>query len=340
LRCWVWAKQLWDPSLNTRDLIRDFTYGFYGEAAVPMQEYNELLWRLWEREYMGTLRDAGNIRHPPTASFLTPEFIAAASRLFAQAEALAQNPETRNRVELAKFALLYLRLARGPNPDGDFTALCDQFQTIASREKITHLWEGGAGKPNQVEQKLAYWRGLAKAQTARFSALRIGPASMFQPDPKDEGEKAGWFAPEFADLEWARIPCGEDGGWNRQGFPNLTGTGWYRLRFDLPADFGKGQLVRLFVGAADEDCTVYLNGKKAFEHTCASTKLTPEQIWDRPFLFDPTPFLKPGAENVLALRIYNRAAMGGVWKPIYLLACDEEPEPSLVLDMIRLQGEK
>lgn len=176
--------------------------------------------------------------------------------------------------------------------------------------------------------------------TAQFAVLRIGPESMFQPDPGDVGEKEDWFASDFPDLGWARIACGEEGGWNQQGFPDLTGTGWYRLRFHLPADFGGERLVRLFVGAADEDCTVYLNGEKAFEHTCESTGLTPMQIWQRPFHFDPTPWLKPGAENVLALRVHNRAAMGGVWKPIYLLACEEEPEASVVLDMIRLQGKE
>jgi hypothetical protein len=339
LRSWVWGKQLWDPDLNTRDLIRDFTYGFYGKAAEPMQAYNELLWRLWEREYMGTLRDAGNIRHPPTASFLTPAFAAEATRLFAEAEALAENPETKRRVELAKFALLYLKLSRGPGfvPGDDFGQMCSQFDAIAKRERVNRLWEDWRSKDNHVEKKLAYWRGLAKAQNAKFSALRIGPESMFRPDPKDVGDKEGWFGTDYADLEWARIKCGEEGGWDKQGFKNLTGTAWYRLRFDVPADFGKGRKVRLFIGAADEDCTVYLNGKMVLDHTCKTTKLTPEQIWNLPFLFDPGTDLKLGAENVLALKIHNRLAMGGVWKPIYLLACEEEPEPSIVLDMIRLQ---
>ena len=342
LRSWVWGKQLWDPTLNTRDLIRDFTYGFYGEAAAPIQAYNELLWRLWEREYMGSLRDAGNIRYPPAASFLTPQFAASATRLFAQAEALAKTPETMRRIKLAKFSLLYLKLSRdlGFVAGDDFGSMCDEFEAIAKREGIKHLWEGSTAKGSHVDKKLTYWRGLAKARDAKFSALRIGPESMFRADPKDAGEKEGWFAADYADLEWARIKCGEPGGWDKQGFAKLTGTGWYRLRFDVPANFGKNRMVRLFVGAADEDCTVYLNGKRAFEHTCASTKLTPEQIWDRPFVFDPGQNLKLGAENVLALRIHNRLGMGGVWKPIYLLACEEEPEPTLVLDMVRLKQEK
>jgi len=342
LRSWVWAKQLWDPTLNTRDLMRDFTYGFYGEAAAPMQAYNELLWRLWEREYMGQLRAQGvNIRYPPDAPFLSREFAVEATRLFAEAEACAGTPETRRRVALAKFALLYLKLSRGPGfvPGDDFAGLCNEFEAIAKREKISHLWEGRSSKEGHVGKKLAYWRGLAVARHVKFAHIRIGPESFFRPDPDGVGEKEKWFEPAFADLGWTRSQCGEPGGWNKQGFPDLTGDAWYRLRFDLPADFGKGRKVRLFIGAADEDCVVYLNGKQALEHTCAATKLRPDQIWVKPFLFDPTPFLKPGAENVLALKIHNRLGMGGVWKPIYLLACEEEPNPDLVIDMVKLKTE-
>lgn len=342
MRAWVWGKQLWDPTLNTRDLIRDFTYGFYGKAAEPMQAYNELLWRLWEREYMGALRPAGNIRHPPTSDFLTREFAAEGTKLFADAESLAAgDAELIRRVRLAEFALLYLKLSRGPDwLEEDYGALCTEFAATAKRERVTHLWEGGLSKESHVDEKLRYWRGLAKAQNARFSCVRIGPQCMFRPDPGNAGEKQEWFAADYADLEWARIAGGEDGGWNKQGFPDLTGTGWYRIRFDVPPQFGTGRKVRLFVGAADEDAVLYLNGTKVFEHTCESTGLTPEKIWDKPFLFDPGEALKPGGENLLAVRIHNRLGMGGLWQPLYLLAVDEDPPPSVVIDMVRLKEER
>ncbi|MCK5805990.1 MAG: DUF4838 domain-containing protein, partial [Lentisphaeria bacterium] len=342
LRCWVWGKQLWDPKRNTRALMRDFTYGFYGEAAEPMQAYNELLWRLWEREFMGQLRAKGvHIRYPPDAAFLSAAFATEATRLFAQAEMLAKTPEVLRRVQLAKFALLYLKLSRGPGfvAGDDYEALCNEFEATATREKVNRLWEDWRSKKSHVEKKLGYWRGLAAVADAKFACLRIGPEAMFQPDPESVGEKERWFEPAFADLEWARIQCGEPGGWTKQGFPKLTGDGWYRLRFDVPQNFGKGRKIRLFIGAADEDCTVYLNGKMVFAHTCEARKLTPEQIWEKPFLFDPAPFLKLGGENVIAFKVHNRLGMGGIWKPVYLLACEDEPNPDVVLDMVRMQRE-
>jgi len=158
LRSWVWAKQLWDPSRNTRDLIEDFTYGFYGQAAEPMQAYNELLWRTWEREHMTSLRGTeGGIRYTPTARFLTEAFIAEADACFAEAERLAADDETLRRVKLAKSSILYLKLARGPEGRPDYLALADEFEKIATREGVTHLWEGGG---NQVRDKLIEWREL------------------------------------------------------------------------------------------------------------------------------------------------------------------------------------
>ena len=342
LRSWVWAKQLWNPTWNTRDLIRDFTYGFYGEAAKPMQQYNELLWRLWEREYMGALREAGGIRFPPDAKFFTVDFAQRATALFAEAEARARNPEVKKRVRLAKFSLLYLKLARGPGflPGENYEALCDEFANIAREHHITHLWEGDWSRKDQVARKLAYWRGLSQARALKLEAVRIGPDCMFQPDPNDAGEKEGWFKPAFADLGWSRIRCGEAGGWNQQGFPNLTGVAWYRIRFQVPKDFGNNRTIRIFVGSADEDAVFFLNGHKVFEHTCASTHMTPEQIWNKAFMFDPGEQLKRGAENLLAVRVFNRQAMGGLWKPLYLIAGKELPKPDLVLEALRHSSPK
>ena len=49
MRCWVWSKQMWDLSRETKPVIRDFNYGFYGKAAEPMQQYDDMLWDIWER---------------------------------------------------------------------------------------------------------------------------------------------------------------------------------------------------------------------------------------------------------------------------------------------------
>ena len=51
-------------------------------------------------------------------------------------------------------------------------------------------------------------------------------------------------------------------------------------------------------------------------------------------MVDPGPVLKRDGENLLALRVYNRLAMGGIWKPVYLLAGEEEGSLHLMLDAL------
>ena len=49
MRGWVWAKQLWNPELDTRALLRDFIFGYYKEAAEPIWDYEMMMWDYWEK---------------------------------------------------------------------------------------------------------------------------------------------------------------------------------------------------------------------------------------------------------------------------------------------------
>ena len=107
----------------------------------------------------------------------------------------------------------------------------------------------------------------------------------------------------------------------------------------MPADFAPGQPLALLFGAADEDAEVWLNGQRVGEHTCASTGLAPEQIWTLPFSLDVGTAVRREESNLLAVRVYNRRGMGGVWKPVYLYV----PSPAtanLDLTLAALQGQR
>ena len=78
-------------------------------------------------------------------------------------------------------------------------------------------------------------------------------------------------------------------------------------------------------GAVDEEAEVYINGKKVFDHTRQSTGLALDQLWTRAFAFDPSPYLKVGQENLIAVRVSNQVGTEGIWKPVYLISTDEDP---------------
>ena len=71
----------------------------------------------------------------------------------------------------------------------------------------------------------------------------------------------------------------------------------------------------LNIGAADESATVWLNGHELGTHDLG------EFGWDKPFSFDVSRPLTPGADpNVLVIRVLDRAGAGGLWKSVTLTA--------------------
>ncbi len=354
MRCWVWAKQLWDPSLDTRALMRDFVYGYYGEAAEPLWEYQELLWGLWERYHAAPGKTPAenpllaDIRYTPDNPALAGDFPEKALALFARAESLARDPETQRRVRLGKLPVLYVALCQGvgfledsgqlrpgkrlkgpaaqPLPDDTYRQYLEELADTVAREQITHFAEGAP----DAQRKINVWKEMLAAELPRVRALPLAPVWRFRTDPEDAGAAGNWFAPATDDASWAEVRSDRGNGWESQGFPGYLGHAWYRQRVEVPADFRDAPRLYLLFAAVDEDAEVYINGKKAFAHTCQSTGLAPEAIWTTPFAFDPRPFLEEGM-NLIAVRVYNRLGMGGIWKPVYLVAADKEADPRMML---------
>lgn len=146
MRCWVWAKLLWDPALDTRSLMKDFVFGYYGKAAEPVWDYEELLWNTWENEHHGKLKSPpGGIRYGMT--LFDRDFMTKAEDCFRRAAGLAGDPETLRRVEEAELQILYAELMQEsqsgkPSDPAAFKAALDSFERIARREKMTHIQEG------------------------------------------------------------------------------------------------------------------------------------------------------------------------------------------------------
>jgi beta-galactosidase len=73
-----------------------------------------------------------------------------------------------------------------------------------------------------------------------------------------------------------------------------TGSGWYRRSFTVPADW-TGLTFTLNFGAVNYVADVWLNGTYLGYHEGGST----------PFAFDATPDVRPGATNIVAMRVDN-----------------------------------
>ncbi len=78
---------------------------------------------------------------------------------------------------------------------------------------------------------------------------------------------------------------------------DYAGPAWYRRTVAIPANW-RGQSITLRIGGAHRYTTVFLNGRKLGEHRGFSS----------PFSFDATEAARPGADNVIAIRIENPGA--------------------------------
>ena len=129
----------------------------------------------------------------------------------------------------------------------------------------------------------------------------------FKQDRMVIGDKERWFAVDHDDSGWQSIRVGEF--WDKQGYPDYDGAAWYRLNVKLPAALS-GKKTELWFRAADESAKVYINGDLAGEYDIGP------QGWDKPFAIDITKQVRPGRQNLIAVRVIDTDRAGGLWKPV------------------------
>jgi len=162
---------------------------------------------------------------------------------------------------------------------------------------------------------------LFQGATERLTELSVFPSQwLFRTDPQDQGRQGGWFRTDADESAWQAIPVPI--AWEQTAVGAYDGVAWYRVRFAIPAEVTGKRLVLRF-GAVDEEAWVYLNGEFVGEHSTASTGQTVHQIWDKPFDVK-LPNARPGAGNLLAVRVCDSLMAGGIFKPVRL--CVGEPE--------------
>jgi beta-glucuronidase len=138
--------------------------------------------------------------------------------------------------------------------------------------------------------------------------LELDGRWRFAFDPGDVGTGDGWMRAGFDDDRWqdAEVPLPWDlydtaGFGSYDGSSYGTGTAfrdgyaWYRVGFGAPGAWA-GRFVKICFLGVNYAASVYLNGALVAEHEGGHT----------PFAVDATPVIRPGAVNLLAVRVYRR----------------------------------
>jgi hypothetical protein len=120
----------------------------------------------------------------------------------------------------------------------------------------------------------------------------------FRLDPQNVGVSEHWFDTQALFSGSIQVP----GSWQAQGYGEragmlrhqYAGAAWYRKHVKIPADWN-GKLVTLRIGGAHRMTRVFVNGVDFGEHNG----------FNAPFSFDVTRAIRPGEDNIVALRVEN-----------------------------------
>jgi hypothetical protein len=134
---------------------------------------------------------------------------------------------------------------------------------------------------------------------------------QFAYDDFDEGLKQKWYGKDFDDSTWPNFMIGKY--WEEQGDEYYNGIAWYRKTFIAPK-IEPGKHVFVAVGGADDYAKVWLNGKCVGEQHLPIGKGA-----STAFALDVTKIIKPGQSNVLAIRVDDPGALGGLWRSVKLM---------------------
>jgi hypothetical protein len=181
LRSYVMAKLLWDSKADANQLVNEFLEAYYGKAARSMRAYFDLT------QSQVRMAPNGQGRHiwiydPPSAPYLSDEFLASARELFRQAEAAADNDAVRARVRKARIGIDYVALIRSKKftVEGDsyrptdLAGLKDRWSTFMSSLRqfgITNVTEGVLAERD--DEEFARFMRPYRIVTLENSRLRV-----------------------------------------------------------------------------------------------------------------------------------------------------------------------
>jgi sialate O-acetylesterase len=135
------------------------------------------------------------------------------------------------------------------------------------------------------------------------------------------GDDQAWGKPGFPDQDWAAVNV--PGPWENQGFPGYDGYGWYRKWFYMPVEW-KGKRLFLDLGCVDDVDETYING----QFVAYQGEFPPDYVsrygMQRRYAI-PLYVLKPGENNLIAVRVYDSQMAGGITQGKVRILEDRNP---------------
>ena len=141
------------------------------------------------------------------------------------------------------------------------------------------------------------------------------------------GDNLAYAKANYDDSQWKNIKVGKS--WEDQGYSNLDGFAWYRIKIFIPASLKEKSYLKdtleIRLGKIDDFDESFINGKilgingkvvpadKNFDISYYAKNMS---YWDLERVYKLSvndPRIKWDAENVFAIRVYDRGGPGGIY---------------------------
>ena len=357
LKTWLWNKLLWDPSLDAKELIKDYCYGYYGDAiGEEMLKYENSLINMYEKAHaiahnpnekvsekvVGNLTVSdrnvegegvifkNGIRWTPEEKIYSDEWINEAETILNKALSLAKTDAEKDKVIYVKSnldyliickKLGYLTLKQGWVSKPELSAEEQEKLKPYLDEFISVLDKYGIKTLAEIGDNFRTRKIITRRWTGRKIDMdKIGMDSIIN----------GWkFCPDDNNEGVAKGYFKEDydisnwsdirinNTWDAQGKGSHP-YGWYKNKLTIPYDsLQYANGVYLLFQAVDDEATVYVNGKLLFEHTVENLKVPVDDLWDQPFVVNFKDVFRVG-ENDITVLVGNPNGLGGIYKDVKL----------------------
>jgi hypothetical protein len=173
LGAYLMAKFLWNPQYDEDLAINEFLEAYYGRGARPIRQYLDLLHDYVERNNIHV-----KIYVPPTHAHLTPELLAAADRLWTEAEAcVAKDPTLLDRVRRSRMSVDYAIVEQGravaKTPAQKRTAVQNRQRELARTRFAPFTATLATSKLTRIRE----WKDVDKTAYAQTLATDLGISS-------------------------------------------------------------------------------------------------------------------------------------------------------------------
>lgn len=182
-----------------------------------------------------------------------------------------------------------------------------------------------AGLMGSIILGAADWQGIAEHPNPAWARpwISLNGEWQFDFDPDNLGLNENWQE-QHTFSRTINVPFAWQSPLSGVGAANYNGVAWYQRDVELP---GSSSPLSLIFGAVDWHTTVWVNGRKAAEHTGGYT----------PFEIRLTDYAQPGETARITLRVedYNHedqltgkqarwyTPTGGIWQTVYIEARPE-----------------